>query len=392
MAVAPAARAANPPRSCARTSLRRATSTLLGSSREPEAPIDRERALSPMRIPLQVPPALRAFAICSGALLLASSCTRAPELVVYCALDQEHAEPILARFERETGLDLDVQFDVEANKTVGLVARIKQESSRPRCDVFWNNECAHSAALAEQGLLQPYESPNAVAIPAQYKDAQHRWTGFAARARVLIVNTDRLDPARVHGWAELLAPEWAGQVSMARPLTGTTLTHMAALFALRGEAPMRALLRDLAERNAAGRFDLASGNANVMRMVRDGQVAFGWTDSDDYNVAREQGFHVAQVLPDQDGEGCLLIPNSVAIVRGAPHPEAARRLIDYLLAPAVEEELARSRSAQIPLRAEVPRPAHVVAIDELVQLRVDWPALGRELEQRQLELKEIFLK
>jgi len=324
--------------------------------------------------------------------LLAACRGSSADLVVYCAHDQEHAEPLLRRFEAETGLNIDIHFDAEANKTVGLVARLRQEASRPLCDVFWNNEAGHSAALAEDGLLQAYASPNAASIPAAFKDPRQRWTGFAARARVLIVNTQLADPALVRGWKDLLDPRWQGKVALARPLTGTTLTHFAALARLRGEDALLDFARDLAARNAAGQLDLASGNAVVMRRVRGGELAFGWTDTDDFNVAREDGFPVAQVVPDQDGEGCLLIPNSVAIVKGARHPEAARKLVDFLLSTEVEAELARSRAAQIPLRADVERPDHVLDVSKLRLMPVDYLEVGRSLSAVQARLQAIFVQ
>ena len=59
-------------------------------------------------------------------------------------------------------------------------------------------------------------------------------------------------------------------------------------------------------------------------------------------------------LPDQEGIGALLIPNTVALVRGGPHPDAGRRLIDYLLRPETEAMLARGEAHRIPTSAGRP--------------------------------------
>jgi hypothetical protein len=115
-------------------------------------------------------------------------CAPEPDVVLYCALDQVFSEELVREFERETGLRVRAEFDVEAQKTVGLVRRLREEAARPRCDVFWNNEIAHTVSLAEDGLLSPYDSPSAADIPEEFRDPQRRWTGFAARARVFIVN------------------------------------------------------------------------------------------------------------------------------------------------------------------------------------------------------------
>ena len=148
------------------------------------------------------------------ALLVLVACSRSgggADLVVYCSLDQVFSEELIARFEDESGLRVRADFDVEASKTVGLVRRLLEERGQPRCDVFWNNEIAQTVRLAEEGLLERYASPAAATIPVRFKDPEHRWTGFAARARVLIVNTELADPAQVHGMGDLLDPRWRGR-------------------------------------------------------------------------------------------------------------------------------------------------------------------------------------
>jgi iron(III) transport system substrate-binding protein len=324
-----------------------------------------------------------------------AACGGDPELVVYVAHDQVHSEPLIRRFEGETGLRVRAEYDTEANKTVGLVNRIREERNRTRADVFWNNEIANTVALAREGILARYESPSARDVPPAFRDPEGRWTGFAARARVFIVHTQKADPAALTSMWDLVDPKWAGDVAMARPLTGTTLTHAAALFDVLGEERALEYLSAVIERNRAGELDLTSGNAQVMRLAREGRIAFGWTDTDDFNVALEAGAPVTAVYPDQDGPdaiGTLLVPNTVAILAEAPHPEAARRFVDWLLRPEIEAELARSRAAQIPLRASVPVPEGMRTLAEIRAMEVDWLELGGKLVERQERLKELFLR
>jgi iron(III) transport system substrate-binding protein len=99
---------------------------------------------------------------------------------------------------------------------------------------------------------------------------------------------------------------------------------------------------------------------------------------------------VAAVYPDQDELGTLVIPNTIAILADAPHPEAARRLVDWILRPEIEAELAASRSAQIPVRASVPRPEHVRSAADFKVMTVDFAAVGRDIEARQQRFNEMF--
>jgi hypothetical protein len=79
------------------------------------------------------------------------------EVVVYASVDRDYASPILDSFERsEKGaVEVSRQFDVEANKSLGLASRIMLEQPSPKCDVFWNGEILHTIRLQKAGLLAP---------------------------------------------------------------------------------------------------------------------------------------------------------------------------------------------------------------------------------------------
>ena len=101
-------------------------------------------------------------------------------------------------------------------------------------------------------------------------------------------------------------------------------------------------------------MQILSGNKQVATAVGSGQIAFGLTDTDDAMGEIDAGSPVAIVYPDREPDqlGTLFIPNTLALIKGAPHPEAAEALADHLLSPEVEAALARGPSAQIPLLNE----------------------------------------
>ncbi|HEX5054267.1 MAG TPA: extracellular solute-binding protein [Planctomycetota bacterium] len=277
--------------------------------------------------------------------------------MVYVALDEHFSRPVLEGFGKQLGIEVRQRHDSEANKTVGLVTMLHEEQSHPRCSVFWNNELAHTVRLAQQGLLEPYDSPAARDIPAAFRDPQHRWTAFAARARVLIVNTELLpDEAQwPSSYKDLVDPRWKGRCAIAKPLTGTTLTHFTALRLLLGEQEFTKWLDGM----VANEVLFLGGNGPTTSATRAGRVAWAFTDTDDYNEAKQSGFPVACVFPDQQqgGIGTMLIPNSVALVKGGPDPTESKRLIDKILARETEALLAAAASAQIPLRSGIVGPA-----------------------------------
>ena len=297
--------------------------------------------------------------------LAAWTWTRSPAdaLVVYCAHDWLYAEPVLRDFERETGIRVEARFDTEATKSLGLVELIAREKQRPRCDVFWNNEPLGVMRLKAEGLLLPYRGPGFERIPRAYKDEDGFWTGFAARLRVWIVNTERM-PATEPAIERALDGDLT-RMAVAKPLFGTTRAHTTVLWDLWGEERLRDWHASLRARGVRE----VSGNATVKNLVAAGTCDFGLTDTDDFFLARDEGRPVAMVPVRVGGGRTVCIPNTVAIVRGTRHPQAARKLVDHLLSERTELALARSASRQIPLGPTDPRDVP----DEVRQL-VDWAA------------------
>jgi iron(III) transport system substrate-binding protein len=309
--------------------------------------------------------------------------------VVYVALDELYSAPILEAFTERTGIPVRALYDTEASKTTGLVTRLLAEADRPRADVFWNNEVAQTIVLKEKGTLAAYNSPSAQAMPDAFRDAEHYWTGFAARARVIIYNAEQVSdpPLSIRDFA---SPEWRGKAAIALPLFGTTATHAGALFAHLGPEQAKDFLQSLLDNDVA----ILSGNATVRDAVARGEYAVGLTDTDDANGAIEDGLPAKWLFPDQepDGMGTLLIPNTVALVKGAPHLESARTLIDYLLSPEVEAKLAAMRSIQIPLNPAVDSPANVPDGATIQTMPVSFEAIATQMEPAARYVREAFVQ
>jgi iron(III) transport system substrate-binding protein len=282
-------------------------------------------------------------------------------VVLFCAQDQDFAVPVLERFRQRTGLRVGTKFDTEADKSVSLYVELVKDSKRPRCDVFWNNEILSTIRLQRQGLLQPYASPSAEKLrpfPVSARSDDHTWHAFAARARVLLVNTRLPKDKWPRSLLDLTHERYRAQVVMARPQFGTSATQAACLFEVLGRDAAEKYYRGL----RANAVKLAPGNKQVAEWVGAGQtpggepVMVGITDTDDALDEIKAGHEVALILPDRDAlgrMGTLFIPNTVSILRDCPHPEAARQLVDYLLSAEVEKELAESDSHQIPFNPEV---------------------------------------
>ncbi|MEW6161559.1 MAG: substrate-binding domain-containing protein, partial [Verrucomicrobiota bacterium] len=229
-------------------------------------------------------------------------------VVVYTSQDQVYAEPILRQFTHETGIEVRTLYDSEAVKTVGLANRLLAERAHPQCDVFWSNEELRTHQLAAQGMFRDQEP----------------FKRFGYRSRRVVINTNLANAATApRSLRDLTNESCRGRVALAYPLFGTTATHFMALRQAWGPAAWETWCRAL----AANKPFLVDGNSVVVKLVGRGEAHFGLTDSDDVAAGQREGLPVA-ALPIS--EEALLIPNTVAVVRNAPHPEAAERLYQFL--------------------------------------------------------------
>ena len=262
-------------------------------------------------------------------------------LVIYCAHDAVYSSEILDEFTRQTGIKVSRRFDTEATKSLGLVNLLVSEKDNPRCDVFWNNQVLGTVHLQSRGILQPFKGKGWTRIPADYKDPDGYWTGFAGRLRVIIYNSENLAAEDVDQKLENDLSKFA----FAKPIFGTTLTHFSVLWRDLGAEPVQKFHTTLKKRGAR----MVAGNSTVKNVVADGACDFGWTDTDDYFVAKDEGRPV-EILPIRTADGSTIcIPNSVAIIKGTDRKADAQRLVEFLLSQETELRLARSRARQIPL-------------------------------------------
>jgi iron(III) transport system substrate-binding protein len=324
------------------------------------------------------------------ALLSGCSFETSDEVVVYSALDREFSEPILEQFTEKSGIRTLPKYDLESAKTVGLTSAIIAEANRPRCDVFWNNEILNTLRLKQRGLLEVYHPPLAESYPEAYRDPDGQWHGFAARARILIVNRDAVsEDQRPNSILDLLDPKWKGKIGIAKPLFGTTATHAACLFAALGDDNAK----DFFARLKANGVKVMSGNKQVALAASIGEIAFGLTDTDDALGEIDKARPVEIIYPDREADelGTLFIPNTLAIVKGCRHPESAQKLVDFLLSPSVEKELALCPSGQIPLNPDVDVKLRVETPRTVKAMNADFEAAAKKWDDVAKYLREEFL-
>ena len=302
-----------------------------------------------------------------------------PEVVVYTSVDQVFSQPVLDRFEKESGIRVRAVYDTEETKSTGVVNRLIAEAENPQADVFWSGDVFRCLVLKERGMLDFHDAPPA--IPKSFRDPDGTWTGFSGRARVLAYNRERVSSPHAGSLRDFTTEEWAGALAMANPLFGTTTVHVAALFVALGDEEAKSLFDRLKEKGTR----MVSSNSESLRLALSGEVSYALTDTDDAFVALQDGESLGILFPDQDGVGTLFMPNAVARIRGGPNSEEAQRLIDFLLSPEVESML-RDSAGQIPILPGSD-PPESFALAEARFMEVDYDEVARKIEEIQPYLK-----
>ncbi len=304
-------------------------------------------------------------------------------VVVYVSEDQIFAAPILEDFQKETGIKVKAVYDTEESKSTGVMNRLIAEKNNPQADVYWANEVVRAEVLKGKGVSASYASPNAAEIPAAFKDPEGYWTGFSARARVFLVKKGLNEkPSSINAYTN---GRWKGRGVIANPIFGTTTDYVAALSLLWGNDRAQSFMNQMKE----NQVKVASSNGESADLVTSGEFDFSLVDSDDVVNRIKQGKAVEMDVPDQgkDGIGSLILPNAVVLIKNSPHPEQARKLIDYLLSRETERKLAFADCAQIPLHPGVETPPEVPRLDNIKVMDVNYATLAKKMQDIQPFLK-----
>jgi iron(III) transport system substrate-binding protein len=299
---------------------------------------------------------------CLLALLFAPGCAKKnvkEPVVLYSSQDQLYAEPIIREFTTQTGIQVRSLFDSESAKTAGLAHRLRAEKQYPECDLFWNNEELYTRILARDDIL-----------------SQENIRTFGYRTRRLVINTNQMKLDQIpQSLLELTNKFWHGKFVVAYPLFGTTSFHFLALRQRWGDALWKSWCYGLV-RNGAKVVD---GNSMVVKMVAAGEAQIGLTDWDDINAGKKQGFPIIELPLTPE---FMAIPNSIGIVRGAPHFPDAEKLRDFLSSSNTVQELVKVGALE---------GADISQIKESL-LQVDIPKSLKDFQEASEFLRLIFVR
>jgi iron(III) transport system substrate-binding protein len=314
------------------------------------------------------------------------SCSKKDEniVTVYVSEDQVFSEPLLRDFEKETGIVVKAIYDSEESKGTGVMNRLIAEKKNPQADVYWANEPIRAEVLKSKDILEPYTSKNAKDIPSVFKEKNNYWTGFSARVRVFVADSNlKQKPSSILDYTN---PIYRGKATIANPLFGTTTVHIAALFTLWGDEKTKEFMQKLKENQVT----ISSSNGESADFVASKNSEFALVDSDDAMSRLKNKKDITIIYPDQkdDEIGAFVVPNTLMLIKGAKHAKNGKILIDYLLSRESEKKLAFADCAQIPLHDGVKLPKGLKKISDIKVMQVDYEKVAKKLLEIEPFLKE----
>jgi iron(III) transport system substrate-binding protein len=307
--------------------------------------------------------------ICFVVLLLAANVFAQPKenkVIIYAALDEKTSNELAAAFKKETRIDAEVALQIEQAGTVS--GRIKTEAPTARADVFIGGNSNFHTELVPGGYLERYRSPviKQAGIDTKFMDPDGYWTGWYLGALCLLYNEKRYnEEVKPKGikppttWDDLLNPVYKGQVIASNPATtgGAYLMIAAQIFRLGSEKAGFEYIRKL-NPNVAQYTKGANGS---IPLVSQGEAIVGFAWGHDTLKQKVQGnLPIVVVFPKDTGFEI----GAASIIKGAPHLEAAKKFVDFLLSPTAGKINAEN-GYRYPVRKGVELPRGVPTFESL---------------------------
>ena len=305
---------------------------------------------------------LAALLLAAGSLLADDS----KKVVIYAALDEKTSKDLAAAFQAATGYTAEVAFQIEQAGTVA--SRIKTEAPTARADVVIGGNSSFHTDLATGGYLERYTSPvvKTAGIDPRFMDPDGYWTGWYLGALCILYNEKRyneeIKPKGIQPpttWDDLLNPVYKGQVIASNPATtgGAYLMLAAQIFRLGSEQAGFDYIRKL-DPNVA---QYTAGANGSIALVSQGEAIVGFAWGHDTLKQKTQGnLPIVVVFPKDTG----FEVGAASIIKNAPHLEAAKRFIDFLLSPEAGKINAMN-GYRYPVRKGVEMPPGVPAFESL---------------------------
>lgn len=305
-----------------------------------------------------------------------SGVSPAAEVVLYSSNPTELIDLVSKGFEVKTG----IKVSAVRMGTGEAMKRIAAEKDKPLCDVFWSGDVA--VLENAKANFQTYRSPEAKALPAGYVEQQARWSASNAHVMIIMANKSLVNATEMpKRWNDLFNAKWKGKIVMANPAkSGSAYAQVYGIYKLYGWDGLNKLIANA---------KILDSSSLIYKGVAAGEYPLGLTmeyAAHRYIVGGDK--NVGIVYP---ADGAFIAPEATGIVRNCPHPEEAKKFIDYLISKKVVDEIFGKFSRR-PARLDAGDTEGLPSLKKITLLKSFDPIEANTLEKEILgRWKEIIL-
>ena len=300
---------------------------------------------------------------------------------IICSVQAEWCNMISTVYARTTGTKVNMALKGSGEALAQLIA----EKDNPKTDVWFGGTGDPHLQAAESGLSVEYKSPSLAQLyPWAQQQAQqsgYKTVGIYSGPLGFGYNTELLKKKKLtapKAWADLLKPEWKGDIQVANPASsGTAYTMIATLVQLMGEDKAFEYLKGL-HKNVSSYT--RSGTGPIKAVAR-GETAVSISFVHDAPQERMQGFPVETVTP-AEGTGAEI--GSMSIIKGARNMDAAKKFYEWALTPQAQTFGAAAKQFQLPSNKSTPVDANVPDFKKIKMINYDYAKYGASAERRRL--------
>jgi iron(III) transport system substrate-binding protein len=305
--------------------------------------------------------------------VIAAGCSGGRDaLTIYSGREESLVGPLLEQFAEETGIDIDVRY----GDSVDLALLIAEEGSNTPADVFFSQSPGTVGFLDSQAMLAELESEALDSVDSQFEADDGKWVGVTARQRVLVYNTEVVDPDDLpDSVLELTDEQFAGKVALA-PTNASFQDFVTAMRQEIGDDAARSWLEGMVANDSPTYAD----NSSIVDAVGRGEVPMGLVNH--YYNHRALAENPDQpssnyVFPGRD-IGALLIASTVSVIEGTDRGEDAARFVEFLLSREAQEYFSEE-TFEYPLASGVAPAGDLEPLDAVDAPDVDIGAFGSDL-------------
>lgn len=281
-------------------------------------------------------------------------------------------------FTERTGIEVRV-VTADADE---LMARLAKEGQRSPCDLFITADAGRLELARQRGLLRSVkDSALEAAIPQRFRDPQGHWFGLTMRARVFAYHKDRVDPADIRTYADIIRPQWRGRVLVRSSENVYNQSLMAAMVAHLGEQKALAwamgVVQNMARTPKGGDTDqllaLAEGQGDVA-IVNTYYVAKLLQSTEPAKLKAAES--IGMVFPDLYGHGTHVNVSGAGLARHAPNAQDALELLRFLSSRNAQERFAEGNQ-EYPVSPDVAIPSSLMPWGVPIADTLNMAELGR---------------